>query len=259
MPSTNQTIQSGSRNATLLAKILPFRKPKVTVLQEAGSMNESTSNTWWVNSGGYLFSSNGIFETNQGELPMTDKWYQAYKKNNPIDTDDGTHPQNIFRLVTRQSYENYRQEVYFRITKQNLSASDQRDAWSGLLLFNRYVDGDNLYYAGIRVDGTAVIKSKKKGLYATLAQVPVFSGTYDRSNNPTLLPVGTWIGLRSEVQTLPDDSVSIALYIDKDGTGNWTLATKAIDKKDPVLGSQHAGIRTDFMDVQFKGYRIQGI
>ena len=38
-----------------------------------------------------------------------------------------------------------------------------------MLLFNRYQDGQTLYYGGVRVDGAAVIKKKLAGVYTTLA------------------------------------------------------------------------------------------
>lgn len=265
--STTPSIQKTSLISTvthaIVNAIVPERAPvssTPTTLEETGSLLESPSKTWWLNSGGYFYSNDGIDETIQGDLPTTDKWYQAYKKSNPVDTDGGLHPQNIFRLVSKRLWQNYRQQVYFRITKQNLSASTERDAWSGLLLFNRYVNGDNLYYTGIRADGTAVIKSKKAGVYTTLSQVKVFPGTYDRVKDPNLLPMNTWIGLRSDIKNQSDGSVSIKLYMDNGMTGNWTLLTSYIDKSPTkILGLHYTGIRTDFMDVQFQGYTVKGI
>lgn len=271
-PERDPAIPESQSKGTLASIISAILHPKggsltasvtsldsTTSLQETGALFESNSSMWWVNSGGYMLTTNGVNETIQGDLPTTDKWYIAYSKANPVDTDGGSHPQNIFRLVNKRKWQNYTEQAYFRITKQNLSASDQRDAWSGLLLFNRYADENNLYYAGIRVDGTAVIKSKKKGIYTTLTQVPVFPGTYDRVTNPTLLPQNTWIGLRTEVKTLLDGSVSIKLYMDNGMTGTWKLLTSYVDSDNPVRGFQYNGIRTDFMDVQFQGYQVKGI
>lgn len=235
------------------------------VLDEAGKMDDSSSPYFWLNSGGQFILKNGIGKTVQGELNKFNKWRLAYYASNPIDTDDGYHPQNILRLVTRSNWQNFRQEIYYRITKDQLSASPNRNASNGLLLFNRYLNGNNLYYTGIRVDGTAVIKKKINGTYYTMAQKPFLSGTkYDRNSNPNLLPKNVWIGLRSEIKTNNDGTVSIKLFADNGKTGNWVLVAETIDDgktygDSPILNSGYAGIRTDFMDVEFDDYAIRNI
>src|SRR6185369_4786389 len=82
-------------------------------LQEAGSIDQSTSPYWWVNSGGTLLMQSGVGETMQGDDPATDKWHQLYAKSNPVDTDTGAHPQNLFRLVTRSMWENVQEQAQF--------------------------------------------------------------------------------------------------------------------------------------------------
>ena len=232
------------------------------VLDEAGKMDDSSSPYFWLNSGGRFILKDGIGKTVQGELNKFNKWRLAYYASNPIDTDDGYHPQNILRLVTRSKWQNFNQEIYYRITKDNLSASPNRNASNGLLLFNRYVDGDNLYYTGIRVDGTAVIKKKINGIYYTMSQKPIFNGSkYDASINPSLLPKNVWIGLRGEVKTNSNGTVSIKLFMDNGKTGNWVLVAEARDDGKSyggasILSEGYAGIRTDFMDVEFDDYRI---
>lgn len=232
------------------------------VLDEAGKMDDSSSPYFWLNSGGQFILKDGIGKTIQGELNKFNKWRLAYYASNPIDTDDGYYPQNILRLVTRSKWQNFRQEIYYRITKDNLSASPNRNASNGLLLFNRYLNGNNLYYTGIRVDGTAVIKKKINGTYYTMAQKPFLGGAkYDRNTNPNLLPKNVWIGLRSEVKTNNDGTVSIKLFADNGKTGNWVLIAEAIDNGKSyggaVISSEgYAGVRTDFMDVEFDDYRI---
>lgn len=235
------------------------------VLDEAGKMDDSSSPYFWLNSGGQFILKDGIGKTVQGELNKLNKWRLAYYASNPIDTDDGYHPQNILRLVTRSKWQNFRQEIYYRITKDNLSASPNRNASNGLLLFNRYLNGNNLYYAGIRVDGTAVIKKKINGTYYTMAQKPFFSvAKYDRNTNSSLLPKNVWIGLRSDIKTNNDGAVSIKLFTDNGKTGNWVLVAETIDDGktyggSPILNSGYAGIRTDFMDVEFDDYAIRNI
>lgn len=233
------------------------------VLDEAGKMNDSSSPYFWLNSGGQFFLKGGAGMTVQGELGQFNKWRLAYFASNSIDTDNGYHPQNIFRLVTRSKWQNFTQEVYFKITKLNMSASTNRNASNGVLLFNRYQNGNSLYYTGIRVDGTAVIKKKINGTYYTLAQKSFYDSSvpYNRDTNPNLIPSQKWIGLKSEIKTNPDNTVSIKVFMDKDKTGNWILAAEATDDGKsyggtPILSEGYAGIRTDFMDVEFDDYKI---
>ncbi len=240
----------------------PFSYPfnSTGTLHEAGSMNKSTSPYWWLNSGGKFVLGSGTAKTVHGSLPENDKWRKLYAKSNPVDTDNGYHPQNIFRLVTKSEWQNFRQQVYLRINADRLSDSPNRNASNGLLLFNRYIDGDNLYYAGVRVDGTAVIKKKVGGTYYTLAQKKILPGTYSRGSSPNLLPKNKWIGIRADVTTTSDGKTSIKFYTDIGKTGTWTLALTALDDGGQgkiIGGSGAAGIRTDFMDVEFDDYKIQ--
>lgn len=229
-------------------------------LKEAFPIGESTSPYWWVNSGAYMNASAGRGHTALGSLSVADPWRLLYAANNPTDTDNGYRPQNIFRLVTRSEWQNARQEAYFVINKDNLSASSNRNESNGLLLFNRYQDGDNLYYTGVRVDGSAVIKKKQNGVYTTLAYMKgIYPGTYNRSSNPSLLPKNKWIGLRSEVVNLPGGSVSIKLFLDKGWSGNWQLVAEATDRNSPIVNSGYGGIRTDFMDVTFENFRFRNL
>jgi hypothetical protein len=231
-------------------------------LVEAGEMTKSESRDWWLNSGGMFFSRNGVAQTIQGELAESNFWRTLYAKNNPRDTDDGYHPQNIFRLVTRGEWMDLRQQASFRIVKDNLSASSYRNDSNGLLFFNRYQDGDNLYYTGIRVDGYAVIKKKMKGEYFTMAYVKIFEGQYDRERNANLLPHDVWFSLRSEVRNEADGSVGIKLFLDRKTDGNWEMVAEAKDDGKKFGGASikdagYAGIRTDFMDVEFDDYKIE--
>jgi hypothetical protein len=231
-------------------------------VEESGKRSESSSKNWWVNSGGRLIVSHGAGKTILGDLPASDKWHKAYKKSNPKDTDNGQHPQNIFRLVGREKFKNFSQEVFFRIRKINMSSSDNRNESNGFLLFNRYQNGDDLYYAGLRVDGYAVIKKKIDGDYFTLDSKKIFSGgEYDRDANPNLLPINKWMGIRSAVETNKDGDVEIGLYWKKrKNKGKWKLVAHYIDKGkkgDKIEDEGYGGIRTDFMDVEFDNYKIK--
>jgi hypothetical protein len=236
------------------------------VLKETGLLGESTSPYWWVNSGGALLIDGETGSTMTGTAPLANLWRVLYAASNPIDTDNGTHPQNIFRLVTRSSWRNVQQEAMFYILQDNLSASPNRNASNGLLLMNRYADaGQTLYYAGIRVDGTAVIKKKYKGAYYTMAQKALFPGTYSGSrDNKNLIPHNEWIGLRSEVVTNSNGGVTIDFYMKRAGETSWTKLLEATDngqygKTPPITAGGYAGIRTDFMDVKFEEYKLNTI
>jgi len=230
-------------------------------LEETGSMEESPSLYWWLNSGGIVHVNDGEGQTIQGNLPRFNRWRIAYSLSNPDDTDDGYHPQNLLRLLTRNKWENFSQEAYFKINNYHLSPSVNRNASNGVVFFLRYKDSDNLYYAGLRVDGQAVIKKKLNGTYYTLASKPFYSGTYNRDTNPNLLPLGNWIGIRSNVKTSPDGTVSISLFVDRDHTGQWEPVMEVIDNgtrfgRARIAGDGYAGIRSDFMDLQFDDYKI---
>ncbi len=234
------------------------------VVREMGSMNISNNRNWWVSSGGYFYSENGVGRTSMGALFPMDPWRVAYALANPVDTDGGYYPQNIFRLVSRQVWNNFTQEAYVRIARINMSASPNRNASNGILFFNRYQDAYNLYYAGIRVDGAAVIKKKLHGTYYTLAYKPLYQTdtAYDRDANPNVLPLHRWIGLRSEVRTDPEtQAVTIKLFVDMRGIGDWVLAAEAIDDGrmyggETIAQPGYAGMRTDFMDAEFSRYSI---
>ncbi len=234
-------------------------------IEETGSMTSSSSSVWWLNSGGRFDIKNGIGSTIKGDLPSTDKWFKEYSSSNPTDTDNGLHPQNIFRLVQKGNWQDFYQQVYFKISKINESESGNRNASNGVLLFNRYQSGDNLYYAGLRVDGGVVIKKKYNGKYYTLAYKKIFDQeTYNINSNPNLIPLNLWIGIKTELKNLPDGTVSVKLFVDQDRTGNWVESLNVIDKPGTkgsgvISGGGYAGIRSDFMDVEFKDYLIESI
>ncbi len=248
---------SGIRTAHA-AGSMSFSFAKTEFLEEAGSMQESTSPYFWVNSGGAMITSAGIGSTYIGNQSGT-KWGKLYKKENPLDTDNGMHPQNLFRLITKGIWGNITQQAYFVMRTYYASASPNRDGHNGMLFMSRYQDdGDTLYYAGIRVDGQAIIKKKYKGEYVTLAGKKLFSGTFDRTKNPNLLPLNAWIGIRTAVQDVPG-GVSIRLFVDRKGNGEWKEVLSATDTGKilgPAIRQGYGGIRTDFADVQFKSYSI---
>ena len=236
---------------------------KSGTLSEAGTIAESASAYWWLDSAAKLTFANGVGATIQGDLPADDPWHVAYKKNNPLDTENGAHPQNLFRLISRSSWNNVRITGEFAIRNNNQSMSPNRDPSNGILLMSRYsTDGQTLYYAGIRVDGDAVIKKKYHGTYYMMAEKELFSGLYDRDTNPSILPHGVWLSLQSETITNKDGSVTVSLFMREKGTWKKILEahdTGQYDNTPPLTDIAHIGIRTDFMDVQFRNFRIEEI
>ena len=238
----------------------PFHYP-FTVdgrLEESGLTENSSSPYWWASSGGYMTLKDGRGSTIHGDLPLNSRWRELYARNSPIDTDGGLHPQNIFRMTTRDRWRDVAQEMSFRIERTNMSASLRRGPSNGLWQMSRYADHDNLYYSGVRVDGLAVIKKKYRGRYYTLAKTKVVSGWYDRTFNPNLLPEDTWIRLRTTTRNLDTRRVLIRLEADFGATGTWKKLLEVVDDGSlgggALLGSGSTGIRTDFMDVTFDDF-----
>jgi hypothetical protein len=228
-------------------------------LNETGNPDNSSSPYFWVSSGAALLLSGGQGGTLQGRLDTGSKWQLLYALSNPRDTENGYLPQNIFRFVTRNTWSDVSEEIRFKINKTNLTDSPNRDGYSGILLMSRYADENNLYYAGIRHDGLAVIKKKSKGSYYTLGTARVWSGTYNRTSNPNLIPEGTWMRLRSDTDTQADGSTKVSLYLDQEDTGSWRKVLEVRDDAGgrdgaPLLGPARTGVRTDFMDVSFDDY-----
>jgi hypothetical protein len=263
LPSDLPGRKSGQHAAVSVVSpfIYSFNAPGI--LNEASSMSLSTSPYWWLNSGGQFVITGDSGSTMRGEAPLWNYWRLLYALTNPIDTDLGAHPQNVFRLVSRSTWEDVRMEAQFKILKDNWSTSPNRNASNGLLLMNRYVNDDTVYYAGIRVDGLAVIKKKYDGVYYTMAQKQEFAGTYAVGERISMLPHQIWIGLRSETITNTDGSVSVKLYMQKEG-GTWKKLLEARDSgayggTPPIIAPGFVGMRTDFMDVAFDNVRMETI
>jgi hypothetical protein len=244
---------------------LPFKYPFSVDgrLEEIGALENSSSPYWWVSSGAFLDLKGGLGRTNQGDLGLNSKWQLLYNKNNPIDTDLGLHPQNIFRMTTRSKWQDASHEISYRIDRNQLSASVSRNASNGLLQMTRYLDQNNLYYTGLRVDGYAVIKKKIGGKYFTMYYKPFFATKkkYDRLLNPNVLPADMWIGLKTVTKNLDANRVSIKFYADVGKTGSWTLIADVTDDGvsygGPALtAAGYSGLRTDFMDVSMDDFAV---
>lgn len=225
----------------------------------AMTQDRSTSPYFWVSSGGRMEMREGLCETIQGKLPVSDPSRIEYARVNPLDTGNGYYPQNTFRLVTRAAWGNSEESVRFRITAQNLTNTPNREGYSGVFLFNRYLDKDNLYYAGVRDDGLAIIKKKIGTTYYTLAYTQVFGSfsQFDKVTDPSFLPTWQWMGIKTRVTNNSDGSVTIRLYLDKNDSGNFVQVASYTDRGiggAPFRANGKGGIRTDYMDVQFDDF-----
>jgi hypothetical protein len=232
------------------------------LIREAHSMSESSDPNWWVGSGAYVYLNNGTASTIQGILAKDDPFRVAYaSSNNSADTDFGFRPQNIFRIVNRNIWSgDYTEELYFNYLKYNnvTTAHKNLGATDGVSLMINYQDEDNLYYVGLRADGFSEIKKKIGGNYSINENpVQVFPGVYKPYDN--LIPQDRWTGLRALVEHKQDkfgkDLIYIAMYVDKKGDGSWMYVTSFLDQ-DRIFKEGHTGIRTDFMDVQFKDFQV---
>jgi hypothetical protein len=234
-------------------------------LEEAATSDLSSDSCWWLNSGASFSASDGIARTLQGPIYRLSPWRGLYAKSDSIDTDEGWYPQNLFRLISKNAFENVEQRLYGRIQSYRLSTSPNRNATNGIFLLARYADSNNLYMAGLRVDGTAVIKRKAAGVYETIGTA-VFNDIqkYDRNKNPNALTLGQWMGIGMRVQNREKDVVVIQLDLDLSGEGDWQTVLSVIDRPllkqgDTLVASGSVGVRTDFMDAEFKDYQITHI
>ena len=234
-------------------------------LEEAINMDASTNDNFWVNSGAFLIVENDIGRTLFGELLKDSKWqkkYQAAREATAKETDGGYNPQNIFRLVTKSKWKNAEQKVFYNVRKYNLSDSFYRKASNGILLFNRYQDGDNLYYVGLRVDGSVIVKKKYKKKYYTMASEKILDGVYNQDTNPNLIPTNQWIGVKNKIKTVNSNQVEIKVFINMNKEKeDWKEVLTVVDDGkafggDAILTEGYAGIRTDFMDVEFDDYFV---
>jgi hypothetical protein len=222
-------------------------------LREAPTAGQSSSPYFWLKSGGALVIKDGIGATISGALPGG-ALRTAYAKRLAVSSDDGTHPQNLFLLLTKASYTDASASVFVERTADNLAAPENRHAYNGESLVARYMDADTYYYAGIRADGDVVIKKKTGGVYRTLAEKPLFPGSYT-AQSPDLIPLNRWIGLKLDVETI-GSGVSLSLFTDVGNTGSWKLAASATDSENPITASGAIGIESDYADAAFDNFRI---
>ncbi len=250
---------------TGIKKIYPTIKDNCSLLTkgeliETVSGKSSSQSCWWLDSGGIFTIQNGIGKTISGNLPEESYWRKIYNQNNPEDTDKGSRPQNIFRLINTNKWKDVSESVLFKIDYYDLSSSENRNSSNGVLLMSRYRDNDNLYYAGLRVDGSAVIKKKAYGKYTTLATKPFNMPKQNQANkNENKIATNTWIGEKFVTVNNADGSVNLKLFINMGDKENWKLVldvndTVQLSGTNPLRETGNIGIRSDFMDIQFSNF-----
>ncbi len=229
-----------------------------SIIAETGKQKDALDPAWWLSSGARVHRTGKTVTTVQGKLADTDQFRLLYAASNPIDTDNGYRPQNILRLVTRAKFKNFNQQVFFNINQINTSKSLNRNQSNGVFFFNRYQDSNNIYYVGIRVDGSAVVKKKLNGRYYLLKSVAVYPGRYNRETLPNLLPIKRRIGIKTVIVNKANNNVDIKMYLNDNQLGSgWTKVLQIEDTGadvERILKRGYAGIRSDFMDVSFDSY-----
>lgn len=77
---------------------------------------------------------------------------------------------------------------------------------------------------------------------------------------PNLFPGGSWAGMRVETVSTAG-GVVISLYRDPERDGTWEKVLEARDDgsrgESAITSEGYAGIRSDFMDVEFDDLRIE--
>lgn len=200
--------------------------PRSGTIAETLFLNTSKDPVFWLNSGQEIVFNDSLTNFNKG----------------------------VFRLITKEVFTNSTQAVYFNI--DSVMTDSRQLPYDSVSLYSRYVNKNNSYYAGIRVDGTIQIKKKIRGRdFDLVTKRQVFEGIYSRYKNPNLIPINTWFGIMTRTTNLSDGSVKIELFLDR-GNGNWDLAASVIDSNQPFL-SGNGGILSDYLNVTFKDYFLK--
>lgn len=229
-------------------------------LTETPSLAESSSPYLWLKSGALLPISGTTGTSLQGSLPTTSTWRTIYAKRDSGASDNGAHPQNLFRLMTKGTVANPAAQVYVNRVRDNLANTANRHGYNAESLITRYQDENNFYFASIRADGYAVIKKKTGGVYQTLVAKKIFSGTWSATTNPDLIPLNNWIGMKFSVVPNASGNPVLSLYTDVGKTGLWTPALSVTDDPlkfgSPITAPGLVGIQSDYADIALDDFRI---
>src|SRR6185503_13778796 len=195
-------------------------------LNEALSIAQSTSPYFWLRDGGILAIAGGA----------------------GTQRDAGR-----FLLLERALVRDSTTDALLNRTAEVFSSAADAQPYDGEAVYARYGDDNNFYYAGLRADGTVILKKKQEGAYATLAQAPLFGGTYSASH-PDLIPHNTWIGLRLSVTTLASGAAKLVFFVDVGNTGSWKEVLSATDTTPLAAGL--SGIESDHADMEISSFKF---
>jgi hypothetical protein len=201
--------------------------------------------TYRLLAGGYATVTEDGLETIQGAVEKDDPWRSKYLRSNAMDTESGYYPQNVFRLVTVESYKDSSTEVYFNVRNFNPSTSPNKNDSNGVYILSRYTEVGNFYMAGLDMLGNAVIRKRLWGAYTTLTDAKLLEA----------LPRDTLIGLRLVTETL-SDTTQLKLYVDQ---GEGLKLVMEVEDTGEIIKEGYAGLRSDFMDVVYENFKVENI
>ncbi len=226
-------------------------------LEQAQTIDQSSSPYFWLKYGGRVKIANGVGSTITGSVPATDTWYKVYSKMDLVEFDNGSHPQNRFFMLMRNSGSetDTSSQVYLNHLASNLSNIKNVHEYNAESLVVRYQDDNNYYFASIRTDGYLTLRKKVGGVYKTLASKKVLAGSFNPTSAPDLIPTNKWIGLKVTVINSSTSMPTLTVYTDIGRTGTWRMELSATD--DPAVYGQSianaglVGIKSDYSDMQF--------
>lgn len=241
-----------SAAAALVGPTFTYHFTSQAVVNETATMATSSSPYFWVASGGQFII------TNVANIPNPDLLsagiYLGATIQGPSAATVTAYQQNDFRLIERFMRTNIMQEVHFNLRHINMAETPSRDADKGIFVYARYYDVSNHYYAGITLDGRAVIRIVTNGVMKTLASTPLYmaDGGYDRDTNPNVIPGKKWIGLSTHAD-LVGGKMHLSLDVGSIDSGRWiwgAMFTSIVDSNPPVVlrGPCYGGIRSDYFD-----------
>ena len=155
----------------------------------------------------------------------------------------------VFRLVSRQAFDNYSVRFSFRLLRFTTTSRTPAHAWDGLHLWLRYQTAQKLYFASFdRRDGHVVIGKKYPGGSAN-------GGRYEHlsaSPKVKLAPL-VWHHLHAAIETT-GGTVTIRLLLD------GKLVARAVDRDGrdpPIIRPGRVGIRADNSEFEFRRFEVR--
>jgi 3-keto-disaccharide hydrolase len=203
----------------------------------------------------YNPAANGIrspeWEMTSGSLFARDGfgWSGPIDSGTPDRLSRGATDSAVFRLVSRQAFDNYAVRFSFRTLGFTTTPRTPAHAWDGLHLWLRYQSAQKLYFASFaRRDGHVVIGKKYPGGSAN-------GGRYEHlSTSPTVkLAPHAWHHLHAAIETT-GGTVTIRLLLD------GKLVARAVDRDGqdpPIVRPGRVGLRADNAEFEFRRFEVR--